>query len=336
MQVLYAFGLVFLLSIVLIDIVRFNARKWKLVDMPNGRSQHNTPTPRAGGIGFFLAPAMVTPFFFSDLIVAHWLSFFALFLVFLVGVLDDHRDIAPRTKFIGIISASVLLCLDGICIDSIGVFFSFPVLLGWFAVPFTVFAVVGLTNAVNLIDGLDGLAASVSLVILIAFLMIGFTQSDMLMIVLSATFIAGLSAFLLFNWYPAAIFMGDSGSLTLGFVISLLAIRSLDYYNAVSVLFITALPIVDTFSVMIRRKMNKKSMLSADKCHCHHVLATFFDQRVQTTVLFLALVQIMYILIGFQLDQEKDQSLSLILFLTTIMMIYLLLRRMIERQGREC
>lgn len=336
MQVLYTFGSVFLLSIVLIGIVKFKAQDWNLVDMPNGRSQHKTPTPKAGGIGFFLAAAIVTPFFFSDLIVEHWLLFFSLFLVFSVGVLDDHRDIAPRTKFIGIIIATLILCLDGICIDTVGVFFSFPIVLGWFALPFTVFAVVGFTNALNLIDGLDGLAASVSLIILSAFLFIGYTNSDMLMIVLSGTFIAGLLAFLIFNWYPASIFMGDSGSLTLGFVISLLAIKSLAYYPSVSILFIIAIPIVDTFSVMIRRKMNKKSIFSADKCHFHHILETFFDQRTRTTVIFISVVQIMYTLIGFQLDQEVDQSLTFILFMTTIIIIYLLLRRMIERQGREC
>ena len=103
---------------------------------------------------------------------------------------------------------------------------------------------------------------------------------------------AALAAFLLFNWHPAKIFMGDSGSLTLGFVISVLAIRATEYIHPVSVVFLVSLPVFDTLIVMIRRKVSSQSMFTADKTHIHHVLFNFFEGDTKRTVIFLSIFQI--------------------------------------------
>jgi len=196
------------------------------------------------------------------------------------------------------------------------------------------FAVVGFTNALNLIDGLDGLAATVSIIILGSFFVVGYTNDDHFMMLMSGAFISGLLGFLVFNWHPASIFMGDSGSLTLGFVISVLAIKSLAYIPTVSILFLAAIPVLDTLVVMIRRKINGRSMFSADRCHFHHILRHFFAEDTRKTVLFLGVLQGIYSMTGLQLDSGTPQGYTLMLFMLNIVLLYLFLGAMIRRQKR--
>ncbi len=330
------FVTIFILSLVLVGLVKRYAPALGLIDIPNDRSTHMDHTPRAAGIGFFLAVASVIPFFHFDLLLQYSWIFFAIFLVFAIGVLDDHHDTSPNTKFIVLIVSTVLLSFNGLVIDDVGTFFGLPITLGWFAIPFTVFAVTGFTNALNLIDGLDGLAGTVSIVILGTFFIVGYQHDDIFMMTLSMAFIASLLAFLIYNWQPASIFMGDSGSLTLGFIISVLAVKSLDYVPTVSILFIAALPIFDTLVVMVRRKRKGRSMFSADRCHMHHIIRHFFMENTQKTVLFFGVLQAIYSITGLQLDKQMDEGYLLILFLLNTTLLYLLLGAMIKRQKRDC
>jgi UDP-GlcNAc:undecaprenyl-phosphate GlcNAc-1-phosphate transferase len=202
--------------------------------------------------------------------------------------------------------------------------------------PFTVFAVTGFTNALNLIDGLDGLAASISIVILFAFFVVGYQNNDLFITVVALFFITTLLAFLLFNWYPATIFMGDSGSLTLGFVISVLAIKSLNYLPAISILFIAALPIFDTVIVMVRRRRNGVSMFSADRCHMHHIIRHFFMEDTKKTVFFFSILQMIYSMTGLQLNKDMEEGYLIILIILNIVLLYIFLSAMIKRQKRKC
>ncbi len=330
------FILVFIVSLGLVSVVKNNADKLGLVDIPNERSIHDRHIARGAGIGFYLAVAIVLPFFYFDLIVTHIWTFIAIFLVFIVGVLDDHRDTSPNAKFFVIMFSTVLLYIDNFVIDDLGVFFGFDLSLGWLAIPFTMFAVVGFTNALNLIDGLDGLAATVSIVILGSLFSVGYMYDDLFMMLISGAFISALFGFLVFNWHPASVFMGDSGSLTLGFVISVLSIKSLAYLPTVSILFIAAMPILDTLVAMLRRKINGRSMLSADRCHVHHVLRHFFAEDTRKTVLFLGLFQAIYSLTGLQMVKDMDEGFLLILFLLNVVFLYMLLAAMIKKQKRKC
>ena len=330
------FIVIFLLSLVLIHQVKQNAEKLGLLDVPNHRSAHLSHTPSGAGIGFYLAIVLVLPFFHYTFLLQYSWTLLAIFFVFMVGVLDDHHDTSPNTKFLILILSTGLLTLDGLTVSDLGVFFGFHVELGWFAILFNIFAIVGFTNALNLIDGLDGLAATVSIVILGTFFIVGYQNDDFFIILFSMSFISALLAFLLFNWNPASIFMGDSGSLTLGFVITILAIKSLEYLPTVSILFITAVPIFDTLIVMIRRKRNGKSAFHADRCHFHHILRHFFAENTKRTVLFMGLMQATYSLMGLQLDKQMDEGYLSILFGLNIAMLYLFLNAMIKRQKRKC
>lgn len=330
------FVFIFILSLVLVGFVKHYAADLGLIDVPNERSTHYNHTPRGAGIGFYLAIAIVLPIFYFDVILSYAWTCTAVFLVFIVGLLDDHRDTSPHTKFLVIILSTVLLYFDNIRIDHLGIFFGFELSLGWLALPFTIFAVVGFTNALNLIDGLDGLAAKVSIVILGSFFVVGYTYDDLFMMMMSGAFISALLGFLVFNWHPASIFMGDSGSLTLGFVISMLAIKSLAYLPTVSILFIAAIPILDTLIVMVRRKIKGRSIFSADRCHIHHILRHFFAEDTRKTVLFLGVFQAIYSLTGLQLEKHLDEGYLLILFLLNVVLLYMFLAAMIKRQKRNC
>ena len=330
------FLLIFIGALVMIGLVRSYAPKIGLIDIPNDRSAHTRHTPRGAGVGFYLSSALIIPLFHFDLILAYKWTFLAVLLVFIVGVLDDHHDTSPKTKFIVIIIGAFLLSFDHIVIDKLGTVFGIPVSLGWFALPFTLFAVTGFTNALNLIDGLDGLAATISIVILGSFMAVGYLNEDMFMTVIAGSFIAALAAFLVFNWHPASIFMGDSGSLTLGFVISVLAIKSLAYIPVVSVLFVAALPILDTLVVMMRRKLNGRSIFSADKCHIHHILKRFFEKNIRKTVLCLGALQLLYSFLGLQIDKGTDEGFLLILFVLNVIVVYFLLGRMVKKQQCNC
>ena len=223
--------------------------------------------------------------------------------------------------------SSILLYVNDLAIYSLGTYFGYEVLLPvWFVFPFTFFAIAGYTNALNLMDGLDGLAASISIVIFVTFLVIGIEHGDELLISLSAFFTVTLLAFLLFTWNPAKIFMGDSGSLSLGIVIAILAIHAIEYITPASAL----MPILDTFIVMTRRIQRHGSPFKADKNHMHHFLFNVKGD-VRYTVIILVLMQIVFSIIGYQLS-PSNEFLSLILFM---ILFYLYLNLFDQRLKRR-
>jgi len=325
--------LIFIVALIFIKIIIGNALKLGLVDIPNSRSMHIRHHPRGAGIGFFLAVALVTPFFHYSLLQTHLFLIAAVLAVFIVGVLDDHQDTSPRTKFIVLILASVLVYFDGVSVTTLGNFFGMEIKLGWLALPFTIFAIVGFTNALNLIDGLDGLAGAMSIVILSTLYVVAYEHNDDFMMMISSTFIVALLAFLVYNWNPASIFMGDSGSLILGFIIGVLVIKAAAYIHPVSVLFIIAVPLMDTIIVMVRRKLTGHSMFEADKTHLHHILYGFFNKDIKMSTIFLTILQAVYSLTGLMLIDHSNETLSLMLFVLNTVLLYFISSGMLRRQA---
>jgi UDP-GlcNAc:undecaprenyl-phosphate GlcNAc-1-phosphate transferase len=328
--------LIFIATLIAINLIKKQAQTFGLVDVPNERSEHTSHTPRGAGIGFVSISLLFMVAFQFDIFVEYIFSFVAIALVFAIGIYDDMHDSAPKAKFAFIIVATLLLYFDNIVIDDMGTYFGARALLGWFALPFTMFAVSGFTNALNLIDGLDGLSSSLSIIIFAIFAILGYNHHDDFIFYVALYFMISLMAFLIFNWNPASIFMGDSGSLTLGFVIAMLGIKSLEYLPAVSMLLITGLPIMDTLVVMFRRKLSGKSAFQPDKCHIHHILKTFFGDNVKRTVSFLIVLQSIYAIIGLLFDNVQDDGLMMTLFLINILVLYILTNRMIKIQNRTC
>ena len=281
---LISFAVSFVLNLLLIRV----APRLGLVDVPNERSIHTKIIPRGAGIAIFIAFIVSSALYDTTLLKQYPLTIFAFTMVFLVGLLDDMKDATPFTKFLVIFIATTTCFFDGIGIHSLGTFFGYELSLGWLALPFTLFAVSGFTNAMNLVDGLDGLAAIISIIILSVLFSIGYQHNDPFIMRVTTALIAAIAAFFYFNWQPAKIFLGDSGSLTIGFIISIVSVKALEYINPTTILFLAAIPILDTLIVMIRRKYHGQSAFKADKTHLHHILLHFFDDNVKLTVTVIA------------------------------------------------
>ncbi|WP_297431323.1 glycosyltransferase family 4 protein [Sulfurimonas sp.] len=308
---LYSFTILFLLLLFVtyvgIRLFIKNAEKFGLVDVPNHRSAHKEPVARGAGIvfgAFFLIALTITCAFVFPELHMHY-AYLALLIVYGAGVYDDFADISSRKKFMFIIIAAVIVYYNGFRVETLGTYFGYEFSLGYMALPFTIFAIVGFTNALNLTDGLDGLAGSISVIILASLVYVGYQHSDAFLISTSLLLISVLVAFLLLNWYPAKVFMGDSGSLFLGFVIALLSIYALKYINPTSALFLAAIPLLDTLVVMRRRKQRKQSLFVADKNHLHHILLKFKRDKIFTVSSLLKL-QVLFSLIFIQVYNKSD------------------------------
>ncbi|MEA3353041.1 MAG: MraY family glycosyltransferase [Campylobacterota bacterium] len=291
-----------IISYLLIKLIMMFAAKLKFLDVPNDRSHHCNIIPRGAGAGFIVATLLGVFVYEYNIFIENLYIFVSISMVLSVGILDDRDEVSARLKFIVIFVATFLMWLYGTTIDTFGVWFGYEIsLYPLFALLFTMFALAGFTNALNLIDGIDGLSSSISVVIVGFFGYIGYEYSNSLMITLSLFTIAGVVGFMFLNWHPAKVFMGDSGSLSLGFIISILAVLSLDYIHPIVILYLAAIPILDTLIVMIRRIRRGKSPFSPDKTHLHHILVKFFEGRVKKTVFFLVLLQILFSSIGYML-----------------------------------
>lgn len=280
---LLSFISAFVVTLIAIPIVISMLRRLSLFDIPNARKLHAIPVPTMGGIaitaGMMIALLLWFPFSSN---LPQICFFFSVMILFGLGMLDDLKDLAARYKFMVQIALALLIALSGIRITSFNGLFSIDELPLMAQYSFTVLVIVGITNAFNLIDGIDGLAGGVGFMSLTT-LGIFLTMSGDANTALIAFALAGaILAFLYFNFNPAKIFMGDTGSLVLGFVIAVLSIRLLqvNQFNAlpvlphapVFVLAVVLIPVFDTMRVFAVRIWKGKSPFEADKTHIHHLL----------------------------------------------------------------
>lgn len=290
------------------------ARTIGLVDRPNERKIHRGEVPLVGGIAIFIATMLthlISQQFSAGGIYPSELDsfYFASALLIIGGVIDDYRELSPTSRIIiEIVASLVMIYGAGVVVNNIGTMFftEETVALGRLAVPFTLFATVGLINAVNMSDGLDGLAGSLSLIPILGFIAASALFGDAKEVQLLTGLAAGIFAFLVFNvTVPgkrrALIFLGDSGSMFLGLVLAWFAIRLSQGEDRVitpaAALWFLAVPIYDAVCMAARRVIRKKPMFSADKEHLHHVflLAGF---TVTETVLIMSALAAIGVLIG--------------------------------------
>lgn len=298
--------------------------KLNLVDLPNSRSSHNIPTIRGFGIVIFVSIGITLLTFNSFLIYEHPYLLFAVLIVGLLGLVDDIKNIPPIIKILTLIFAFFFLYAEGFLIQNLGFFLGVDLELHLsLAIIFSLFSVIVFTNSFNLIDGLDGLSGSVAIIIFLSFLFIGIENNDKLLSTIPILFLTSLAVFLCFNWNPAKVFLGDSGSLMIGFVISILAIRAIDYIAPISILYIAALPILDTLFVITRRVINGVSPLKPDRLHLHHILLEHLNNNVQKTVMILAFTQIIFGIVGVGIIAKvSDSFLAFISFVIIFVILF--------------
>lgn len=296
LKVVLSFSVSFLLTFIAIPkIIRVSYRKM-LMDVPGVRSSHSQKVPRLGGVAIYFSVMIVTSIFSTDML--HTIKYFtgAMVLLFFIGLMDDLLVVAPRKKIITqIICALMIVVGSDIRIESFfGLFgvFELPYLI---SVLFTTFSIVLIINSYNLIDGIDGLAGGVGIIISLCFVFIFFRLFDYPMGYLAIALSASLLAFLYFNLSSQyKIFMGDTGSMVVGYLIAFMAIKFMNLSSmpwvtiknspiiAISILIV---PLIDTLSVIIIRLMKRGSPFIADQNHIHHRLLRLGFTHVQTAII---------------------------------------------------
>lgn len=280
---LLSFITAFVVTLVTIPPIISLIKKYRLYDMPNSRKEHSAPIPTMGGIAI-IAGMMIALFLWFPFNngVAQISFFFSIAVLFALGIMDDLKDLSAKYKFIVQAALAALIALSGIRISSFdGLFgiYDLPIMAQY---TFTFLAIVGITNAFNLIDGIDGLAGGLGFMSLVTLGIFLTMSGDVNTALIAFALAGGIFAFLYFNLNPARIFMGDTGSLVLGFVVAVLCIRLMQVnvfspnpvlpHAPVFVLGLVLIPVFDTIRVFATRTWRGKSPFSADKTHIHHLL----------------------------------------------------------------
>jgi UDP-GlcNAc:undecaprenyl-phosphate/decaprenyl-phosphate GlcNAc-1-phosphate transferase len=244
-------------------------------DKPNERKVHQKVMPRLGGLAVFLG--CIAGYFSSGLYneKVSAISLGALIIV-LIGMLDDKYQLSARWKFIGQLLVAILIVSSGLLIEFIKIPGVISIDLGIWAYPLTIFWIVAVTNAINLIDGLDGLATGVSLIAISTITLLAAMNGNVLIITIGLILIGSCIGFLFYNFNPAKIFLGDTGSLFIGYSISILSLlglyKSVTLFSFIVPIIILGVPVFDTTFAIIRRLVNKRPISSPDKGHLHHQL----------------------------------------------------------------
>ncbi len=296
LKVVVSFLLAFLLAYTSIPkIIRVSYRK-HLMDVPGDRSSHSRKVPRLGGVAIYFAVMVVSSIFSADMLYNTLFFTGALVLLFFIGLMDDLLVVAPHKKlYAQIVSALMIVVGSNVRIESfLGLFgiYEIPYLV---SVIITTFIIVLIINSYNLIDGIDGLAGSVGILISLCFVFIFFRLYDYSAGFLAISVMGALLAFLYFNLSDQyKIFMGDTGSMVVGYLISFMAIKFINLSSIewvmiksapVVVIAILIVPLIDTLSVIIIRLAKKKSPFFPDQNHIHHRVLRLGFSHKQTTVI---------------------------------------------------
>jgi len=298
----FAVGL--LLSALLTPVMRWAAIPLGIVDHPDGRRKlHQQPTPLGGGVAVCLATILAvivslctswqgslgegkSPGHFLIGLLA------AVIMIVAVGLLDDCVSLRGRQKLAGQIVATAILVFSGLVVERINIFGA-QIELGLLSIPFTFFWLLGAINALNLIDGIDGLASSVGVILSLAIAGMAAMTGHGLDALIAVALCGALLGFLLYNFPPASIYLGDAGSMLIGLLLGALAIRSSLKGPATAALaaptVIWAIPILDVGMAILRRKLTGRSIYHTDRGHLHHcMLRKGFSHR--TTLLWIGIL----------------------------------------------
>ena len=329
-----SFTTAFILTYLIIPVIIRVAKERRIFDRPNERSSHAEPTPSLGGIGIF-AGAISAIVLWTPLNVFGPLQYIlaAFILIFLLGVLDDLVPVSPVKKFVGQLFVAVILTYKAnIQITSFYGVFGIEELPALTSFSLSILIIVGITNAFNLIDGINGLAGSIGLLTCSILGAWFFAVGLMSFSVVAFSLAGAIVAFLKYNFTPARIFMGDTGSLLIGTVCAILAIKFIEANHNIPAnnpfvlggaptiaIAILILPIYDTLSAFVRRVAKGQSPFSPDKKHIHHQLLRLGLTHTQTTLL-LMIINLLFVVIAFSLHRLGTKFLLMLeLILTSIL-----------------
>lgn len=324
-----------ILAMVLVPVVSRLAKWYRFLDIPGPRKVHEKPVPRVGGIAFVTSTftLVLAVFFFSNDIGQSFrqssTQFIALLVgaafMFAVGLFDDFHPLRGYIKLLCLISASLIICASGATISSISLGTSVALDTGWAAWPLTIFWITMITVCMSFIDGLDGLAAGVAIIVCGTMVLIALWSGQAAMTVLMLALLGSVTGFLIFNFYPAKIFMGDCGSMFLGFMIaggSLVCQMKTSTLVGLAIPFLVlCMPILDTsFVVICRRVLDRRSIFSPDRSHLHHRLLDLGLRQV-TVVVIIYSVTIISASVGILMLTAKGSLAFVLLALGLLLLL---------------
>lgn len=318
-----SFIVTFILSLILVPIVSKVTKKLGIIAHTNKRTIHKGIIARTGGYAIyvsFLIGAMI--FLKTDTQINSMLI--GGFIIFLTGFYDDIHDLSPKLKMLGqIIAALVVIFYGGISLKG----FTLPLLPTHISYVIAIFItigwIVGITNAVNLIDGLDGLCGGISIIVLVTISLTSLTYGRTDISSLSLLLAGAIGGFLVYNFHPASVFLGDCGALFIGYMISVISLlgfgyKSSSFFTLGAPIIVLMVPIMDTLIAIVRRKVHHKSFSEADKGHLHHKLMFSLELGQTKSVLILYFVTFLFSLCSYL--YLYDRIAATILFVTLMML----------------
>jgi UDP-GlcNAc:undecaprenyl-phosphate GlcNAc-1-phosphate transferase len=319
----------FLASALLVPFAKKCAIHVNAIDMPNARKVHKKPIPRMGGLAIF-GSFLLGYMLFARTSIQMLSILIGGFIIVLTGIFDDIKPVWSKAKFLlQIVAACVVVFYGDIVLKDItflGLYLKFPSPLDYII---TIFFIVGITNAINLIDGLDGLCSGVSSIYFATIAIIAFVLNRMqgLDVILSLIMLGATLGFLVHNFHPAKIFLGDTGAYFLGFIISIIAL--LGYKGAtlttlIIPIVILAIPIFDTALAIFRRLLKGEGIMAPDKEHFHHQLLKM-KFSVPVTVLIIYGIDLLFASVSIFYSLGDRKIALLILGVLTILLLVLVL-----------
>ena len=297
----------FFVVVIIMPLIKKIALHVNALDIPNARKVHKVPIPRLGGLAIysgFLVGYMV----FGEPTALMNSILIGSFILVLTGVIDDIKPLKPLPKFLGqTLACLVVIAYGGIIIKDINAF-GFYHNFGIFSYPLTLFFMLGCINSLNFIDGLDGLASGIAAIFFLSIGIIAACRCQLdLSFLMTFIMLGSCMGFLFYNFHPASIFMGDSGSMFLGFVMSIITI--LGYKNVmlsslIIPLLLLSVPIFDTIFAILRRKIKGESISKPDKSHIHHQFLKRGFSQVGTVItiyiitFLFAATSVIYVLVN--------------------------------------
>jgi len=329
LTLILCFSIAFFISLASTPLVKTLACKVGAIDVPDGKRRvHKSPIPRLGGLAIFFG-FICAVFSFADIDNQMRGILIGAFLIVAIGILDDVKQLKASVKLIVQIAAAIIVVCHDVKITAISVpsfIINGGILpLKWMSIPLTILWIVGVTNAVNLIDGLDGLAVGISSIATFSMFFIAILAGEPTVALIVAALAGGCLGFLPYNFNPAKIFMGDTGSTFLGFILSVICIQGLfKGYAVISFIIpflILGLPIFDTSVAIIRRIHDKRPIMGADRGHLHHKLIDMGFSQKQT----VAILYVIAMLLGLSavvLIEQGAQTAFLLISVVLLLLIF--------------
>ncbi len=339
LEICLSFIVTFIISLICVPFVSKISKKLGIIAHTNNRTIHKGIIARTGGYAIYVSFLIGTMIFLkTDTQINSMLI--GGFIIFITGLYDDIHDLSPKYKMLGqVIGALIVIYYGGISLKGFTIPFLPSTISYTLAIIITIGWIVGISNAVNLIDGLDGLCGGISIIVLVTISLTSLTYGRSDISSLSLLLAGAISGFLVYNFHPASVFLGDCGALFIGYMIAVISLlgfgyKSSSFFTLGAPIVVLMVPIMDTLIAIVRRKVHHKSFSEADRNHLHHKLMFSLKLGQTKSVLILYGVTVLFSLCSYIYLYDKIAATILFVTLMILFEIFVEATGMIDRKYR--